>query len=76
MDDTEFQQQLLTRLDIVIRLLLSKKTSDGRSIAEMAAELDGMGLAPSEIGAILGKSSNYISASLGSRRGKGKGKSQ
>jgi hypothetical protein len=69
-ESSTFEKQLIARLDIVIRLLLSSSPiKEGqRSIADMAGKLSEMGLSPGEIGTILSKPSNYISATLGSKR--------
>jgi len=74
MEDDKYRQQVLARMDIIIRLLLAASEADSnRSIAQMARQLEEMNLSPAEIGAILGKPSNYISATLGkSKSGKDK----
>jgi len=78
MNEEQFQKQLLARLDIVIRILLAgSDAEEKRSVADMASTLDQMGLTPGEIGAILGKASNYVSATLGNKkRAKGKVKTK
>ena len=76
MENEKWQHQIVARLDIIVRLLLGGADREKqRSITEMAVQLDDMGLAPSEIGAILSKPSNYISAALNTKK-KGKGRTK
>jgi len=59
------------KLDILIHLqLLAVAGRESPAVAERIAVLSDMGLAPAEIGRIIGKPANYVSAALG-KRGRG-----
>ena len=77
-DDSSFQDKLIHRLNLIIYLLVARPNAgESPPISEMARRLSDMGLMPSQIGSILGKSSNYVSATLGTPsriRAKGKNK--
>ncbi len=65
---------VVSRLNVIISLLLDGGQAEKpASVTSKIARLEGMGLAPSEIGAIVGKKSNYVSAVLSERKRKGQG---
>lgn len=67
----EFQQKLIRRLDIIIRLKLESESSETTtSITSMVHRLLDYGLSPSEISSIVGKPLNYINALVSSKRSK------
>jgi hypothetical protein len=70
-NDTELLQTIIQRLNILIALQLDA-TSGGEdnSTARRIHRLAGLGLSPAQIGAIIGKRANYVSAVLGSKRRK------
>jgi hypothetical protein len=76
MDDGVFQEQLIRRLDIIIRLLLDQSQGDSKpSIGEAAAQLVEMGLPPAQIAPILGKPRKQVTSALAKlKKAKGKGK--
>ena len=63
--DLKFRQQLIRRLDILISLAL--ETREDQSITTKIRHLAELGLTPSEIGNVLGKKANYVSAVLGGK---------
>lgn len=54
---------VVRRLDAIIALLI--KATSQPSITDQIRVLDGLGLEAGEIGRILGKPANYVSATLG-----------
>ena len=63
MDDKEMQTTLVKRLNTLISLTLELVSSDkSKSIAEKVQHLLNLGLTPAEVGEILGKTTNYITA--------------
>ena len=64
MNESEFQSQVLRRLDVLIGLLLERPQSDVVALSSRAQRLKDLGLGTGEIAAILGKPSNQISAAL------------
>ncbi len=63
MDNKDFQTILIKRLNTLISLTLEVASSNkGISISEKIGHLRDMGLTPAEIGQIVGKNTNYISA--------------
>lgn len=70
MEDVKLISKILRRLDILIILELEKsQVSTSTPIADKIFRLSNLGIAPAEIGDILGKPVNYITATL-SRRNK------
>jgi len=63
MHDTEFQDKLLNRLNTLISVML-EVASDGNevSVAEKIQRLLKLGLTPAEVGEILRKPTNYVTA--------------
>ena len=53
------EKELSGKLDIIIKLLAANVTQ-GKSLKEQAGLLSGLGLQPSEIAAITGKTANLI----------------
>ena len=75
MADTQFQEQLIRRLNILIRLLLEAIHRDGKpNVTKLILQLHAMGLPPSEIAAVLGKPVNQVTSALAKKRAKKKAK--
>jgi len=76
MDETEFRQQVVSRLNVISQLLLERPPTEGvPNFTKMAEKLSGMGLGPAEIGSILGKPRNHITSALNKvKKSKKKGK--
>ena len=72
MDNDEISS-IMKRLDIIIALML-RSSADGseNSMGSKIAALAELGLSRSEIGRVLGKPANYISAVLGAKKNKGR----
>jgi len=69
MDDKEIQTTLIKRLNTLISLTLELVSSDkSTSIAEKVQHLLDLGLTPAEVGEILGKPTNYITAVVHSKK--------
>jgi hypothetical protein len=69
MSDDKSLAAVIQRLNVIIALQLeSLSQSKERSIATRIRKLADLGLSPSEIGSILGKKANYVSAVLGMKR--------
>jgi len=69
MSDEKSLAAVIQRLNVIIALQLeSLSQSKERSIATRIRKLADLGLSPSEIGSILGKKANYVSAVLGMKR--------
>ena len=71
MNDEIFKQQLLKRLDIIIRVLI-EHSQDGspQKMTDIVGRLDEMGLETASISSIVGKSSSHVSATLRSYKNK------
>lgn len=68
-------QQIEKKMDILIHLqLLSIGRSEVASMSERIKLLSEMGLSPAEIGRIVAKQANYVSAVLGPKKGTSDGK--
>jgi hypothetical protein len=71
-NEIEIMVRLEKKLDLIIHLLcLSVDQNKAPSIANQIGMLSSHGLAPAEIGRIVGREANYVSASLKSKK-KGK----
>ena len=69
--DNNENQGIIKRLDIIIALLLRFRPNEPEATAtDKIAELADLGLSRSEIGRIMGKPANYVSAVLGTKKGK------
>ena len=69
MDADLFAEQMLRRLDTLIAVMLDVTPTQGRvPVASKIQRLAGIGLAPAEIASILGKPTNYVTASLATKR--------
>jgi hypothetical protein len=68
MKDTEYKELLIKKFNILISLILDLSEDKELSITEKVKKLSDYGLKPSEIGEILGKKANYISAVMNSFR--------
>ena len=69
MDENEFHQEILQRLDILICLLLDKPaTEKPTSIASKVHKLSDLGLSPSEIAKILGVTEAAVSQYFNHKR--------
>ena len=69
MSDERSLAAVIQRLNVIIALQLEALSqSKERSMATRIRKLADLGLSPSEIGSILGKKTNYVSAVLGMKR--------
>jgi len=66
-DQEQLLQAIVQRLNILIAVALDSAAGDDKSMATRIQRLSELGLGPAEIGAIVGKKANYVSAVLGSR---------
>ncbi|MDA2910548.1 hypothetical protein MYX04_06430 [Nitrospiraceae bacterium AH_259_D15_M11_P09] len=63
-------EEIVRRLNVVIALLLERSGDESSiSIADRITKLADLGVSPAEIGRILGKPSNYVTATLDRRKG-------
>ncbi len=62
--ESQYEQEQVQRLNIVIALLLDHPPDVRASMAGKIARLLDLGLTPAQIGRILGRSPNYVSAVL------------
>ena len=73
MEDVRILEKISRKLDVLIMLELDKTGGpEGIRIADKISRLEEMGLQQAEIADILGKSVNYISATLSRRKKKAK----
>ena len=71
MDDSKFQTTLLKRFNTLISLTLELVSSDkSTSMAKKVQHLLNLGLTPAEVGEILGKPTNYVTAVMYSKKKK------
>ncbi len=71
MDQAEFHVQLLRKLDLLIRLQLeSPSTGEAPTTASMIVRLLDFGLTSTEVAAIVGKPTNYVTAVNAARKKK------
>jgi len=69
LEEQTYRERVVSRLDMIIRLLLARSGShETPTKTDMISQLKEMGLTPSEIGSILGKPANYVSAALSQRK--------
>lgn len=69
MDDNAVLNSILKRLDILISLGLEKPLSEKpTTIADRIVRLQALGLSPSEIAAVLGKPTNYVTATISQKK--------
>jgi len=69
MKQEEFYLEMLHRIDIIIALqLTTARAGKVASVTERILHLAELGLAPGEIGRLVGRKGNYVSAVLGSKR--------
>ncbi len=68
MDDDLFRERILRRLDILIAVLLDALPVESAPLASKIKRLAGAGLTAAEIGGIIGKPTNYVTASLSDQR--------
>lgn len=66
----EQAKEILGRLDILIALLLESKPERETSLKEQILRLHRLGLQPAEIGRLLGKPTNQITATIPSKKNK------
>jgi hypothetical protein len=72
--DYSLLEAILQRLNVLIALQLDAKPEiPATSMAQRILRLAEFGLGPAEIGSILGKKANYVSAVIGSRRKRPRG---
>jgi hypothetical protein len=62
------EELVLDKMDLLISLILHQAA--GPSIKERATLLQELGLSPSQIGKLIGRPANYVSALLGTKRKK------
>jgi len=72
MEDNEYKSAILNKFNILISLMLDMAEDKKLSITEKVRKLKDYGLKPVEIGEILNKKSNYISAVIKNMEGKSK----
>jgi hypothetical protein len=71
MKDAKFQTTLIKRLNTLISLTLEVALSgNSTSIAKKVQRLLDIGLTPAEVGEILGKPTNYVTAVMHSKKKK------
>jgi hypothetical protein len=62
-EESQFQETLLRRLNTVISLLVEERSAhEAPAISEKIRHLVDMGLSPAEVGEIVGKPTNYVTA--------------
>ena len=67
--DDNFRSDLLARLNVLIALLLERSEPESKvSTSGKIVKLTELGVAPSDIARILGKSTNYVTGALAVRR--------
>lgn len=67
--EDNFRSDLLTRLDVLIALLLERSEPDSKvSTSDKIAKLIELGVSPADVARILGKPTNYVTATLAVRR--------
>lgn len=67
--DNKMLETIIQQLNILIAIALDAvPDGDGKTTTERIGKLAGLGLTPAQIGAIIGKQANYVSAVLGQRR--------
>lgn len=72
MESEEWQKTIIERLNILIALNLdATATEDLPTMKSKILRLHELGLPPSEIGQILGKATNYVSAVLSKAEARG-----
>jgi hypothetical protein len=65
---------VVLRLNVIIALQLEGLSQSGKNpMATRIRKLAELGLAPSDIGTIVGKKTNYVSAVIGTNRSRGNG---
>ena len=70
-NEAELLEMIVQRLNILIALQLDATAGSGdKSTAQRIQRLAELGLGPAQIGAVVGKKANYVSAVLGSKRRK------
>jgi len=68
-DDPAILKAILHRMNVIIALQLEAiPESAASSIGQRIRKLAELGLTPGEIGSIVGKKANYVSAVVGSKR--------
>jgi hypothetical protein len=73
MTQDDFYRETLHRFDIIIAIQLTMIRADKvASVRERIVRLAEFGLPPGEIGRLVGRKANYVSATLGSGRAKRK----
>lgn len=79
MEREELDKEIIKRLDILIALNLDQGAENGLLMAEKIIKLHGLGVSTADISSILGKPSNYITATLSKKKArekKGEGKDE
>jgi ATP-dependent RNA circularization protein (DNA/RNA ligase family) len=64
--DTEYIETLIKKFNVLISLILDMSGDKASSVTDKVKKLSDYGLKPAEIGEILGKKANYISAVINS----------
>jgi hypothetical protein len=70
MEDAEYKESVIKKFNILISLILDLSEDKKLSITEKVNRLRDYDLKPAEIGEILNKKSNYISAVIKNTKGK------
>ncbi len=65
MEESEFRETLIRRLNILITLALGNSGDGGQvAMSTKIVRLSGLGLPPAEVADIIGKPTNYVTAVL------------
>lgn len=71
MNDEQFREELIKRLNVLISLIIERTPSDQRTtITEKAKYLLDLGLKPAEVAEILGKKTNYVTSLINRQKKK------
>ena len=69
MTEEQYRKGVLRRFDVLISLQLDAVSPETKvSLASKVERLTNMGLAPSEVGSIIGKPTNYVTAVLATKK--------
>lgn len=68
MDREKLDKEIIKRLDILITLNLDRGIENGVPMADKISKLNDIGVSAADISRILGKPSNYITATLSNRK--------
>lgn len=69
MNDEEFHDQVIERMNVLIQLLLDgSPTGEHVSTAARIERLLGLGLSPAAVAKVMGRSTNYVTATSSRKR--------